>query len=369
MPARVEFRPGSIFVEQCDLLVIPAFHGGRLLPLIETQVREARLPLPRSFPRSIAVGAVSLHPSKNPRVGAVAYAAVARRGGSSSAAVVEAIGRELGVLANANNFRRIVAPLLGAGTGAGKLPADAAAVALIRGFVTTAPASAVLIVKIMFPEFDHEAVLLAAGLISPPEQQPAAPKSLPKQSMASLAKGQRQQAKAADEAPSLAVPPPVETTTCPPAGRTHVRRKRVFVSYSHADAEWLQRLQKHLKPLQREGVEVWDDMRLRPGEPWREEIRKALAETRVAILLISADFLASDFIVTDELPPLLKAAEEDGATILPVIISPSRFERMESLSRFQAVNDPQKPLVQMRRANREKVLDDVARAVEDALKR
>jgi hypothetical protein len=144
---------------------------------------------------------------------------------------------------------------------------------------------------------------------------------------------------------------------------------RVFISYSHADAEWLERLQKHLRPLEREGVTVWDDTRLKPGEPWREEIRQVVAKTKVAILLISADFLASDFIVTNELPPLLTAAEEDGATIIPVIVSPCRFGRTPSLSRFQAVNDPEKPLVQMRRAGREKVLDQVACAVEDALKR
>jgi ABC-type branched-subunit amino acid transport system substrate-binding protein len=150
---------------------------------------------------------------------------------------------------------------------------------------------------------------------------------------------------------------------------SEVARTRVFISYSHADAKWLKRLQKHLKPLQREGIEVWDDTRLKAGEQWREEIREALAKTRVAVLLISADFVASDFIDTNELPPLLKAAEEDGATILPVIVSASRFLRIESLARFQAVNDPEKPLVQMRHGNQEKVLDDVARAVEDALRR
>lgn len=154
-----------------------------------------------------------------------------------------------------------------------------------------------------------------------------------------------------------------------PASKADPTRNGVFVSYSHGDARWLERLRKHLRPLEREGVEVWDDTRLQPGKPWREEIRKALSGAKVAILLISADFLASEFIVTNELPPLLKAAEDDGATILPVIISHSRFERTASLSRFQAVNDPRRPLVQLRRANREKVLDDVARAVEDALMR
>ncbi|HEU4885862.1 MAG TPA: diguanylate cyclase [Longimicrobium sp.] len=163
--------------------------------------------------------------------------------------------------------------------------------------------------------------------------------------------------------PSIRTVPQEDTTSIAPA------RNRVFISYSHKDKEWLERLQRHLRPLERAGAVIWNDTLLEPGTPWREEIRTALAETKVAVLLISADFLASDFISTNELPPLLAAAEADGATILSVIISPSRFVRMESLSRFQAVNDPAKPLVQMRRANREKVLDDVARAVEDALKR
>lgn len=155
----------------------------------------------------------------------------------------------------------------------------------------------------------------------------------------------------------------------PPTAPTASRRSRVFISYSHADTEWLNRLQKHLRPLEREGAIVWADTRIKAGDQWREEIRAALAETKVAVLLVSADFMASEFIVTNELPPLLKAAEDEGATILPVIISASSFLRTPSLSRFQAVNNPDKPLVQLRKANREKVLDDVARAVEDALKK
>jgi hypothetical protein len=142
----------------------------------------------------------------------------------------------------------------------------------------------------------------------------------------------------------------------------------VFISYSQADAEWLQRLQTHLRPLKRGGASIWDATQIRPGAQWRKEIREALAETRVAILLISADFLASDFIAANELPPLLEAAEKDGATILPVIVSPSRFERMESLSRFQAVNDPRKPLMSLAPVESESVLDRVAQLVEDALK-
>jgi hypothetical protein len=152
-----------------------------------------------------------------------------------------------------------------------------------------------------------------------------------------------------------------------PAPESRPERTRVFISYSHADAMWLQELQKHLQPLEHAGLTIWADTRLTPGTLWREELHAALAESKVAILLVSADYLASDFIVTEELPTLLRAAEQDGITILPVIIGPSRFEQIEGLARFQAVNDPHMPLSRLRSGAREQVLDRVARAVEEAL--
>ena len=138
----------------------------------------------------------------------------------------------------------------------------------------------------------------------------------------------------------------------------------IFVSYSHLDAAWLERLQIHLKPLEREGlIERWDDTRLQAGMVWREEIRQALAAARVAVLLVSADFLASDFIATDELPLLLAAAEAEGVAILPLIVGPSQFEHLPSLSRFQAVNPPSRPLVGLSKAEQETTLVALANRI------
>lgn len=101
-------------------------------------------------------------------------------------------------------------------------------------------------------------------------------------------------------------------------------RTTIFISYSHKDEKWLERLQVHLKPLEREGkIERWDDSRIKPGAKWEDEICRALASAKVAVLLISADFLASDFILANELPHLLAAAKDDEAIILPVIVSSS----------------------------------------------
>lgn len=139
---------------------------------------------------------------------------------------------------------------------------------------------------------------------------------------------------------------------------------RVFVSYSHADSAWLDRLKVHLKPLQRDyAIDIWDDTRITPGSKWREEIRIAVDRANIAILIISADFLASDFIVTDELPPLLKSAEEEGALILSIIASPSLFNHNPQLSQFQTINPPSKPLVKLTAGVQEEIFLKVSEAI------
>ena len=100
--------------------------------------------------------------------------------------------------------------------------------------------------------------------------------------------------------------------------------------------------------LEREGViDLWSDEKIHAGLKWKEEIRKALKEAKVVVLLVSAKFLASEFILNDELFPLLVAAENEYAHILPVIVSRSSFEENENLSRYQTVNPPNKPLMSM----------------------
>ena len=145
-------------------------------------------------------------------------------------------------------------------------------------------------------------------------------------------------------------------------------RTKVFISYSHADKEWLDRLKRHLKPLVRDGrLECWDDSHIRPGDDWKQEIQNALDTAQIAVLLISADFFASDFIDETELPPLFDAAEAKGVRILPVILSASRFARNPDLARFQAVNPPSRPLNDMLPAEQEKVLDRLAHTIESIL--
>jgi TIR domain len=147
-------------------------------------------------------------------------------------------------------------------------------------------------------------------------------------------------------------------------------RLGVFVSYSHDDDQkWLGRIRVHLARLIRDGkVELWDDTRIKAGEHWREEIRAALARARVAVLLISADFYASDFIADKELPPLLEAERERGLVILGVHINYSSFDSDRTLSEYQTINPPGEPLESLAtKAEQEKVFDKLRRRIEELL--
>jgi len=140
--------------------------------------------------------------------------------------------------------------------------------------------------------------------------------------------------------------------------------KQIFISYSHKDAKWLDRLQEHLGYLEHIAeIETWADTRLKPGDQWREDIARAIAKADVALLLISAAFLRSPFILNEEIPPLLKAPQDDGALIVPIIVGSSLFTTIPTLSRYEAIPDPSRPLADMSTAERDKVFVAIAERV------
>jgi len=120
-------------------------------------------------------------------------------------------------------------------------------------------------------------------------------------------------------------------------------RKNVFVSYSHQDREWLERLKVHLAPyLRGEALHLWDDTKIKPGSSWAADIQQEIDNARAAILLVTPTFLASNYIFEVELPRILSRASSDLA-VLWVPVAPSAYEATP-LAQIQALHDPTKPL-------------------------
>jgi len=132
----------------------------------------------------------------------------------------------------------------------------------------------------------------------------------------------------------------------------------------------VEKLRPFLKTLERNcGIKPWDDTQIKPGSKWKDEIKRALEQTKVAVLLVSQAFLASEFITDEELTHFLKASEEDGLTILWVAVSPSTWQQ-SPIAQFQAANDPQRPLDSFSgsrlRSELVKVAQQILRTVEGA---
>jgi uncharacterized SAM-dependent methyltransferase len=105
---------------------------------------------------------------------------------------------------------------------------------------------------------------------------------------------------------------------------------------------------------------------IKPGQLWREELSKALASARLAILLVSPDFLSSEFIKKNELPPLLGAAAQGGLTIFWIPLRPS-FYNETAIEHYQAACSPDQPLSLLRPAQREQKLVEICWRLRDTL--
>ena len=239
------------------------------------------------------------------------------------------------------------------------------------------------------PLFDERLQLIGLHHASKPQAQPSSggaadPGEMVNEAIAidavcrSIAASGAPWAREALDHDGLAQPVRVSTVTAPSAApqlstelaETSATQSRssVFISYARDDqpeGQWRERLRTFLQPFAAR-LDVWDDSRIQTGAQWRAEIDLALRRARVAVLLVGPHFLASDFIATNELPPLLEAAANDAVRILPLITNECSYSRT-ALSRYQTFHDPDEPLEGMERAKQNRILRKFAEQVSDAL--
>lgn len=104
--------------------------------------------------------------------------------------------------------------------------------------------------------------------------------------------------------------------------------KKLFYCYSHKDEAFRDELETHLKLLQRQGViETWHDRRIHAGEEWKDKIDDNLNRADIILLLISADFMASDYCFDIEMKRAMERHEAGEATVIPVIVRDLNWHR------------------------------------------
>lgn len=140
---------------------------------------------------------------------------------------------------------------------------------------------------------------------------------------------------------------------------------RIFVSYSHQDEAWKKKVWAHLDVLASEGLDVWEDRQIGGGDNWLPAITQAIARCDVALLLISANFLTSRFILDKEVSALLKRREKQGVRVIPVILSACAWTRVSWLKSIQARPKDGKPLATMGKAKADAALQALTEELDD----
>ena len=119
-----------------------------------------------------------------------------------------------------------------------------------------------------------------------------------------------------------------------PASGDDVGDGLVFISYSRDDAAWAQRFRVLL--VRRKHLRLWDDSTIRVGDEWHPAIEEAIGHSRVALVLVSADYLASDYIMERELPALL----ERDVLLAPMLVGDCFWSVVPELAAVQWLHDP-----------------------------
>jgi formylglycine-generating enzyme required for sulfatase activity len=139
----------------------------------------------------------------------------------------------------------------------------------------------------------------------------------------------------------------------------------VFFSYSRKDKELRDELDTHLALLKRRGVTTWHDCQIVAGSEWEEEINRRIRTADIILLLISSDFIASNYCYEKELPDILKRHEAREAYVIPVLLRPVAGWKQSPFAKLQICPSGGLPVTQWQ--NRDAAFVDVVDSIEEAV--
>jgi WD40 repeat protein len=137
----------------------------------------------------------------------------------------------------------------------------------------------------------------------------------------------------------------------------------IFFCYARKDKALLNELKAHLRPLQWQGlIEVWDDGDISAGTEWEKEISKHLNTAQIILLLVSPDFMNSDYCYSIEMKRAVERHERGEARVIPVILRPAHWHG-DPLGRLQALPTDGKPVTGPDWHDRDTALYDVTKGI------
>lgn len=141
----------------------------------------------------------------------------------------------------------------------------------------------------------------------------------------------------------------------------------IFCCYARKDQELLRDLKTHLAPLQRQGlISIWNDTDITAGTNWEAEISKHLNTAHIILLLISPDFMASDYCYGIEMKRAIERHERGEAHVIPVILR-HVYWRGGPLGELQALPKDAKPVTDQSWQSLDRAFFDVTEGIMKAI--
>jgi HAD superfamily phosphoserine phosphatase-like hydrolase len=120
---------------------------------------------------------------------------------------------------------------------------------------------------------------------------------------------------------------------------------KCFISYAHKDHKLKEKFRSHLRPLEESyGLEIFDDKAIQPGENWEKRIWDEFEDSDLVIVLISANFIVSDFCYKREFKRAITKHQNHQVTIIPVILKECAWTSIKELANLQALPDEGRPI-------------------------
>jgi TIR domain-containing protein len=143
---------------------------------------------------------------------------------------------------------------------------------------------------------------------------------------------------------------------------------KLFFCYAHEDEPLLNKLKTQLSPLRRQGlIEMWHDRDISAGTEWEEEIKQQLNTAQVILLLVSPDFMDSDYCYSIEMQRAIERHDLGEAIVIPVILRPVSWQ--EVFGKLQALPTDAKPIVSSSWHYQDEAFFNVTEGIRKAIKK